>query len=533
MLDNPQDQTPRRRIAGLHPESLMAQGLARETAANDAQMPTSLTGLVLLERLGQGGMGVVYRARQEELQRDVAVKLLTPEKCDDPLFLERLRREAILMARLRHPNIVTVYHMEQIGPEQTAIIMEYIDGTSLRAWMQQHPEGLNLADALAWAQEIASALIAAHSAGVIHRDLKPENILITRDKRAMVTDFGLALATGAEDIRLTASGTTVGTVDYMAPERFQEAQGDHRADIYALGVVFYEMLLGRVPRGHFPSPRLGRSDLPRELENTIMLALRENPAERFQSMSDFLQAMRSQESRGFHVSNRIIATALIALILALALPYYVKYSGASKSQPASTATTLKQSETPFMSQSAAENSWTDLIGGLLVAESALTGEWKHSGKAILSDASVAVLGVAKKMPPAYAVRARFTRLSGIHSIAIFFRIGSQFGSLDIDGWGTHVSGVQSLDGHDLRSLGGFYLPLENGKKYELVAEIRTTHIQIWLDGRFMSKIPISGKSLDLVSPWKQAIGNTLPDLAIGSYQSPTLFESLEWQPLKD
>jgi len=191
------------------------------------------------EHLGQGGMGVVYKARQRHLNRIVAVKLLPPSVGEDPAFAERFTREAQALARLNHPNIVQVHDFGRTD-EYFYFVMEYVDGVNLRVLIRDHK--LDPEAALKIVPQICEALQFAHDEGIVHRDIKPENILVDKKGRVKIADFGLAKLLGrpAEDLSLTGTGQLMGTLGYMAPEQLQQAHSvDHRADIYSLGVVFY------------------------------------------------------------------------------------------------------------------------------------------------------------------------------------------------------------------------------------------------------------------------------------------------------
>src|SRR5438552_2749890 len=190
--------------------------------------------LEIIELLGQGGMGTVYKARQPQLDRFVALKILSAELSRDPAFAERFSREAKALARLNHPNIVGVYDFGQAG-DFYYFIMEYVDGMNL--WqMEQAKKPLAPEEALAIVPKICDALQYAHEEGIVHRDIKPGNILIDKKGRVKIADFGLAKLVGqqAQDFRLTQSRMMLGTPQYMAPEQFEDPQKvDHRADIYS------------------------------------------------------------------------------------------------------------------------------------------------------------------------------------------------------------------------------------------------------------------------------------------------------------
>lgn len=210
--------------------------------------------LEVLELIGHGGMGAVYKARQPKLDRLVAVKVLPRETAGDPAFAERFAREARALARLSHPHIVPVYDFGEAG-ELFCFIMEYVDGVNLREMIRG--QKLSPAEALAIVPQICEALQYAHDEGFVHRDIKPENILIDKRGRVKIADFGLAklLFPAADDYTLTRPQQVMGTPQYMAPEQIETPlQVDHRADIYSLDVVFYEMLTGELPLGRFETP---------------------------------------------------------------------------------------------------------------------------------------------------------------------------------------------------------------------------------------------------------------------------------------
>jgi predicted Ser/Thr protein kinase len=241
--------------------------------------------LEILEHLGQGGMGVVYKARQRNLNRLVAVKILPPSVGADPAFAERFTREAQALAQLNHPNIVQVYDFGRTD-EFFYFVMEYVDGVNLRALI--HGEKLDPEQALKIVPQICEALQFAHDEGIVHRDIKPENILIDKKGRVKIADFGLAklLGRGAEDMSLTGTGQLMGTLGYMAPEQLQQAHSvDHRADIYSLGVVFYEMLTGKLPIGRFDVPsKTLHVDV--RLDDIVLRSLESEPGRRYQHASE-------------------------------------------------------------------------------------------------------------------------------------------------------------------------------------------------------------------------------------------------------
>jgi len=207
--------------------------------------------LEILQLLGQGGMGAVYQARQTKLDRLVAIKILPPEVARDPAFAERFTREARALARLNHPNIVTVHDFGDVDGLYY-FTMEYVNGHNLRDLLQAG--ALPADQTRAIVPQLCDALQYAHDEGLVHRDIKPENILLDKKGRVKIADFGLARLVGLTPTYLTLTGTheVMGTLLYMAPEQMKRTHTvDHRADIYSLGVVLYEMLTGELPLGRF------------------------------------------------------------------------------------------------------------------------------------------------------------------------------------------------------------------------------------------------------------------------------------------
>jgi serine/threonine-protein kinase len=258
--------------------------------------------------IARGGMAMVYRAQDTLLNRAVALKILYPELSEDPLFVERFRREAQAAANLSHPNIVPVFDW---GEDRGTyfIVMELIEGTSL-ADMLRGSATISASRSAQIVAQVAAALGYAHRSGVVHRDVKPGNILITRDGQVKVTDFGIAQAVSSED-HLAEAGSVMGTATYFSPEQASGAAVDGRSDVYALGVVLYEMLVGRPPFiGDTPVdvssqhvnaavPSMGQfsESVPKDLEAIVMEALSKSPENRYQS-ADELRADLIRFSEG-------------------------------------------------------------------------------------------------------------------------------------------------------------------------------------------------------------------------------------------
>lgn len=281
-------------LDGLCPACLLKQGAASETGPQSQapfvpptvdEVGALFPQLEVLSLIGRGGMGAVYKARQRALDRVVALKILPPQVAAGPGFAERFNREARALARLNHPNIVILYEFGQVQ-DSPYFIMEYVDGVNLR--QLEHAGRLPPRQALAIIPQICEALQFAHDAGIVHRDVKPENILIDKAGRVRIADFGIAKMVGADpdDTAATGTGQAIGTPHYMAPEQLATPETvDHRADIYALGVVFYEMLTGELPLGKFAPPSK-RVQVDVRLDDVVLRALEREPEQRFQKVSE-------------------------------------------------------------------------------------------------------------------------------------------------------------------------------------------------------------------------------------------------------
>lgn len=247
-----------------------------------AEIQAAFPELEILEFIGRGGMGAVYKARQKNLDRIVALKLFL-FRPDNPEFVARFEREARALGRLNHPNIVTVY---EFGSKEhfSFLVMEFIDGLNLRQLTAE--ENLSPEMALQLVPQLCDALQYAHDQGVIHRDIKPENLLVDTQGKIMIADFGLAKMSGGAADLLTQTQQVMGTFNYMAPEqRERPTEVDHRADIYSLGVVIYELLTGELPIGRFQPPSQ-MSAVGEGIDEIVMRALEKEPSRRYQQVNE-------------------------------------------------------------------------------------------------------------------------------------------------------------------------------------------------------------------------------------------------------
>ena len=257
----------------------------------------------ITDKLGEGGMGAVYKGIDLMVEREVAIKMLRPDIARQPELVERFRSEAVMLAKLNNPGIATLYNFFRQG-DDFFMVMEFVSGRTLESMIRS-------SGAIPWDRAvplftlILECIVPAHNGGILHRDIKPANIMVTNWGGVKVMDFGIARVLGTA--RMTREGRMVGTIEYIAPERIKGNEADVRADIYSLGVVLYEMLSGRLPfdsqsefeimRGHMqePPPPLNQfiPGIPPAIEQVVMKSLAKAPEHRFQSCSEFIAGLQN------------------------------------------------------------------------------------------------------------------------------------------------------------------------------------------------------------------------------------------------
>lgn len=266
----------------------------------------------IIEKLGEGGMGVVYKAHDTKLNRDVALKFLPPHIAKGGVERDRFVQEAQTAAGINHPNICVIYEINDSG-DQPYIAMEYVDGSTIRTKLESGP--MRIDDAIKYGIQIGEALHEAHSKGIVHRDIKADNIIINSKGQAKVMDFGLAKLKGS--LKLTRTSSTVGTLGYMAPEQIQGGEVDSRSDIFAFGVLLFEMFTGRLPfRGEHEAamvysivnedPEPIEKFIPEinpEIIHTLSKALEKDPENRYQSIQDLVVDLRRSKKDSTRVSR--------------------------------------------------------------------------------------------------------------------------------------------------------------------------------------------------------------------------------------
>lgn len=298
----------------------------------------------ILEKLGEGGMGIVYKAEDTKLKREVAIKFLPHSFNVSEKDKQKLKAEAQIAAGLNHPNIATVYAIEEFG-DDTFIVMEYVNGIELKDIFKTHSgRKIKLSEIIDYAIQITEGINAAHKKGIIHRDIKSSNIMLSDDGRIRVMDFGLAHIHG--DPNITKNGSTPGTTAYMSPEQLRGEEVDFRSDIWSLGIVLFEMLTGQTPfQGNFDqaiiysilhekpkSLKKINPEIPDELEQIVLSCLEKDPKKRIQSAEELLSKLKVVKNQNvtsgsykFNPSRLriskaglVVATIIAAILIVLA-----------------------------------------------------------------------------------------------------------------------------------------------------------------------------------------------------------------------
>lgn len=318
------------------PLALLEEGLRPATsparpewsALSVEEVASMLPAYEVRRMVGHGGMGAVYEAVQRDLQRRVAIKLLSPALAERPGLSVRFRHESRLMASLLHPGIVQVYEAGETAEGHLFYAMEFIDGEDLATRM--HRGRLPVEESVQLIAQTADALHAAHALGIVHRDVKPANIFLNEHGPLRLGDFGLALTAeqASDPLRLTRAGTTVGTAEYAAPEQLARTHSVTTAsDVYSLGVLTYEMLTGDLPRGNFDPPSVINPEVDAAFDSVVLRALQTDPARRYADAGEFRaaflhaadrrqqQALRDQAVRRKMVRRAWLTAALAAVAL--------------------------------------------------------------------------------------------------------------------------------------------------------------------------------------------------------------------------
>ncbi|MDP0490210.1 MAG: protein kinase [Verrucomicrobiota bacterium JB023] len=327
--------------------------------------------------LGRGGTGAVYEAIEKKSGQRVAVKVLAPALAENPEFGERFRREARVLAALRHENLVRVRDWGERN-HLMFLTMDFVQGGDVAGLLAKEGR-LPLGEAVRVLQEACLGMEEAHRQGILHRDLKPGNLLLDKAGSVRVADFGLAKEVGqASSLGLTVTQARMGTPRYMAPEQLEGAEVDERTDVYALGVVFYELLAGRPPGGNFalPSELLG---LDERVDEFVLRAMSDHPADRFSSVVEFREALLSIERR---TSWRTFLLSGLLVMLVIFSGWWLWAGGESKEQGETWRFTVAEGDLP--------DNFPARLGG--VSKVVLSNADEEFGVALLADGSLRGLG---------------------------------------------------------------------------------------------------------------------------------------------
>jgi Protein kinase domain len=462
----------------------------------------------VLDFIGRGGMGAVYKARQRSLNRVVAVKLLSAHSSSHEGgldFAARFKVEAQAMARLSHPNIVSVHDFGETEDGQLFYVMELVEGADLAKRIESEGK-LPPDEAVRVVRAVCDALAFAHEQGVVHRDIKPSNILLTAGGVVKVTDFGLAKIDDPATASLTLSGTSMGSQGYAAPEVFSKARNaDHRADIYSLGVVLYEMLTGDVPRGMFKLPSEKVPGLNARFDAIICRAMEEDREERYQSVKELRAELVAEPERSGDCQPQAARRAGEERQLARFPNRAVESVGASESvrrnagafrHVAGAAALIfiavglwlifpKQVPPP----GAPADGWQDLLSQIDVTQHRRAGHWELvDGKlGNRDDASGSVIELPVKAPGASDLRIRLTRqTAGSGGVTFAFHMGDRGGQFVISDYSRPRAGLEFIDGKALTTNGvhvehpAAYLSI--GHPHEILLRLREEGMTASLDG---------------------------------------------------
>lgn len=543
------------------------------TAPEESDRPQRLGPYRLLEYIGRGGMGEVYRGYEEALDREVAVKVLPRELADRPEFVERFRSEAVAAAQVAHPNVVPIYSVgREAGRHYFA--MQFVVGESLAERLRRRGR-LPLAEALDLGAQILGGLAAAHARGVIHRDLKPGNILIEQGtNRVLLADFGLSR-------RLTATGQCVdqdlflGTVEYLAPEQIRGEPADVRSDLYAFGAMLYQMVSGRGPRraetptgalleGAFGGPLgldLAKDDLPGELRRLMDRLTARRPEDRYASCAEALAELKAirttlpdkaaqpsnkmtpaREQRRW-LRRRWIAAALLVAAGLGCVAWVTLHTGCPKGflGRALQAESLLPPVLPA-------DQWIDLLGQVVPERDSVAGAWDWQAGAVRAlgePFSRLLLPVC--VNGGYALEVEFTRYSAGDvqgNVEVFLPVGtttcavSLSGSSEVPGQPDRVHGLSRVRGYTPGEASGGANPtarfpgtLENDRPHRLAIEVRPegesqVRIQAHLDGQGVVDWSGPPDHLDLHPSWR------LPEPlrpGLGAASNPVAFTAVRFR----
>lgn len=507
---------------------LLARGLAGVTGEKPAawQAPAAealaevFPGLRVISLAGRGGMGAVYRAEQVRLGRTVAVKIMPPEITPDPMARDRFEREARVLSELNHPHVLQIFDFGALPDGTLYLVTEWAEGGDLARLLAGKPQPLAFVQD--WVAQIASALDAAHARGIVHRDLKPANVLVRADGRLALADFGLAHAQGKGfTTSLTMTGMIFGTFDYMSPEQMTPgAPVTPSTDIYALGVMTYQMITGRVPKGAYTRPSRF-ADAPVAVDVLVDAAMSNDAELRPKKAGDFAKKLSviagvKPKSKRVWIAGGVLLAAAGAVAAWALMPEEKIAPAVARPEPVQAVATVEPPTTPAVVEMpvspepepvvvpvpapvAAEPlvvdvpvvpapaitpaanvkkevpqvPWTWLLSEVRPARDALRGTWSMRGKELVAGNDICVLRLPVTVAENYDVAVEFTRTGGRNSIGVFLPTRSGEGVFELDAWDLGIGGVQRINGQDMRDHGQYFQArLVNGEKQQIILQVR-------------------------------------------------------------
>ncbi len=515
----------------------------REPRAGD-----SLAHYKLTQKLGEGGMGTVFKAYEEALKRDVAVKVLPPRFAADPEFAERFQREAQAIARINHPNIIQVHYIGQ-QEEILFFAMELVDGNSLEKLLQ-HCDRLDEREALEYIRQAALGLQDANEHGVLHRDIKPANLMLTKKGIVKVADFGLSkkISTSPElSAALTATQTVMGTPFYMSPEQARARELDFRADIYSLGATLYHLLAGQPPfTGETavdimvgvisnPPPPIRKVNAAVSPATARLLdkILAKNPNDRQQSYAELIAdidaILAGKISSAPDWRRRSMMAGAAALLATFAGLLWSNYFNNQEAPLVSSQGTVAPPIVPEEDPDAAAK-WEksiDLLSLIDVRKDKITGTWKKEVDGLASDETTyAALKIPFQPPEEYDFRIQFTRQSGSDYVKqTMSRGGRSFGWImaaqnDVFGF----ANIDNLWAHENKTTKHQPIVFQNGKRYSSVVQVRNRGLKAFVNGSLIAGWPTTYSDMSLGTDLDKLYNKAL---GIETNESSTVFHRVE------
>lgn len=492
--------------------------------ASDAELPAELRNhsrYEIQERLGRGGMGVVYRAVHRMMHRPVALKVIRADLLKSPEAVERFRREVRAAAKLSHANIVAAYDAEEVAGIHY-LVMEYVDGQTLDGLVKKRGP-LPVTAACHFARQVALGLDHAHSRGMVHRDIKPLNLILADKKTVKILDFGLALLNhpDATNEPSTEESQALGTLLYAAPEQRSNAGAvDARADQYSLGATLAYLLTGNaIAMKRWPE------SIPIGLQNVLNRLLAKDPADRYLSAKAAADALAPwanpkpiPQPKTF-TRRKLLGGGAALLATALGVGAYLR-----SREPSSVLAPASSSPSP-----PERADWHSLLPIIDPNRVAVAGSWQRVNGELTVKASRGARIMIPVNPPAeYDLRVQFTRQTGEHSVGIVLRHGGRQVAFEIDAWEQHLAGFQNLNGLALpQQEPKRFIAIRNGQRCEMLVEVRRDFIAGFFQGQEVTRYSTDGRDLSVDDRFWP-----LPDksgLGLIAWESDVVFHEVDLQ----